>query len=342
MFAANCSRRRAFTLIELLVVVAIIALLISILLPSLGRAREQTKRVKCMSNLRVYGQGVHTYATENRDSLPGDLHPAIYRWQGIDALTNNPIKVFTPEQAKVEQERYLSYKLRRQFNDSDGSAKSVSDEVATCPTMISVNPDSNFISYKNITGRPAFPTHYVLNNVGAASPDDPGSGANDNPRITNPPFYFGYSSPNNSNVDQERQFPPQPLSKIRNASREWMIAEAWYRPSGGFVLSPAYQQEGPYQVNWTGESLPNFAPHFSSRRSYAFTDSSARDSDSAAIRDGKGDGETTTVFFDGHAAPVTSKTCFAGEFTILYGFEGTVNLADPRVPPVTGVVPYWK
>jgi prepilin-type N-terminal cleavage/methylation domain-containing protein/prepilin-type processing-associated H-X9-DG protein len=62
-------RKSAFTLIELLVVVSIIALLISILLPSLKRAREQAKRTVCASNMRHLGLAVHMYATANNDRL---------------------------------------------------------------------------------------------------------------------------------------------------------------------------------------------------------------------------------------------------------------------------------
>jgi prepilin-type N-terminal cleavage/methylation domain-containing protein len=58
-------RRRGFTLIELLVVVAIIAVLIAILLPSLGRARDQSKTVRCASNMRNVYQASTIYATEN-------------------------------------------------------------------------------------------------------------------------------------------------------------------------------------------------------------------------------------------------------------------------------------
>jgi len=63
-------RTKAFTLIELLVVVAIIALLISILLPSLARARELSKRTVCSANLRGVGQACKIYASENEEFWP--------------------------------------------------------------------------------------------------------------------------------------------------------------------------------------------------------------------------------------------------------------------------------
>jgi prepilin-type N-terminal cleavage/methylation domain-containing protein/prepilin-type processing-associated H-X9-DG protein len=64
------SNKQAFTLVELLVVIGIIALLISILLPALNRARAQAQTVACISNLRQMGQSLLIYAGDNHQSLP--------------------------------------------------------------------------------------------------------------------------------------------------------------------------------------------------------------------------------------------------------------------------------
>src|SRR5258706_14056113 len=68
-------RRSAFTLVELLVVIGIIALLISILLPVLNRAKDSAATTKCLAQLRQIGQAAAMYTNDNK----GFTLPAGYR-----------------------------------------------------------------------------------------------------------------------------------------------------------------------------------------------------------------------------------------------------------------------
>lgn len=64
------SYRIGFTLVELLVVIGIIALLISILLPALGAAREQSRRTQCVANLSYIAKAMASYSVENNEVFP--------------------------------------------------------------------------------------------------------------------------------------------------------------------------------------------------------------------------------------------------------------------------------
>ncbi len=91
--ARTARARRGFTLVELLVVVAIVSLLLAILMPSLSRARAQSRLSVCLANLREIGLGVQAYAAQYNDAIPRGLAEPIFYFpsQGWDEWATNQV-----------------------------------------------------------------------------------------------------------------------------------------------------------------------------------------------------------------------------------------------------------
>ena len=259
-YQAGCRIRVGFTLVELLVVVSIIALLISILLPSLKKAREQARSVVGLSNLKSMSTGVMTYASEYGGTLPGPLHPAIYRDQTQGGYQRT-LPGYSAAAIRYSRNRQLTWILHTVMSQKgEPYDDNVADKVATCPTMLGIVPDKHFKDWNAMNpNRGVFPTHYVLNNYGSLTADDNDPGTFDvETRITRPNYYFGFSAPLGKEVALRKEVknnPPQSTSRIRRASDEWMIADAWYRVKNN--SGPVPDQEGPYQSGWSGEALPH-------------------------------------------------------------------------------------
>lgn len=148
--------RRGFTLIELLIVVAIIALLVSMLVPSLGRARELTRTVMCASLMRGYAMATEMYVAANRQMMM-DSYNFLDSEAGIPKYWGSEIMAESVARCPADQTTETLDRLGAfpQFNDLLLSIGCNENMLSCSARMTRFGPMAFWVDRDRICGKPA-------------------------------------------------------------------------------------------------------------------------------------------------------------------------------------------
>lgn len=166
MCLRSSKRRRGFTLVELLVVIGIIALLISILLPTLGRARRSANTIKCAANIRTILQAMHQYAAQHKGFIPGSPNTS-----GLGILQNALItQTNCPDISQIwDWQAPLAKIMGIKFNQDGGALARIERFTTLINHPAYTCPENDIIATAFTgSGGPNFPaTKWISYNTGA-------------------------------------------------------------------------------------------------------------------------------------------------------------------------------
>jgi len=145
--------QRAFTLIELLVVIAIIAILASMLLPVLGKAKEDGIRLRCVNNIKQLGLAMQMYADDNNSLLPAPHGSEVWNatdflpWsQMMVAYYNNTNLLTCPSYTQLFTKSPFNYFMgaRAAYIDANSNTASVNFKNILYPSSFVLSGDCNY------------------------------------------------------------------------------------------------------------------------------------------------------------------------------------------------------